>query len=39
VLKDAIGAGRWLRDRPTLSQRPRHVRMAHQERPIYACHG
>jgi hypothetical protein len=38
VMKDAIGAGRCLRDRPTLYQRTRHVLMAHQERPIYAFH-
>ena len=38
VMKDAIGAGRCLRDLPTLYQRTRHVLMAHQERPIYAFH-
>jgi hypothetical protein len=38
VMKDAIGAGRGVRALPTLSQRPRHVLMAHQERPIYAFH-
>ena len=38
VMKDAIGAGRCWRDLPTLSQRTRHVLMAHQERPIYAFH-
>jgi hypothetical protein len=35
VMKDAIGAGRCLRDLPTLYQRTRQVLMAHQERPIY----
>jgi hypothetical protein len=38
VMKDAIGAGRCLRDLPTLYQRTRHVLMAHQERPIYEFH-
>ena len=38
VMKDAIGAGRCWRDLPTLSQRTRHVLMAHQERPIYEFH-
>jgi hypothetical protein len=38
VMKDAIGAGRGLRDLPTLYQRTRHVLMAPQERPIYAFH-
>jgi transposase len=38
VMKDAIGAGRCLRDLPLLYQRTRHVLMAHQERPIYEFH-
>jgi hypothetical protein len=38
VMKDAIGAGRCLRDLPALYQRTRHVLMAHQERPIYEFH-
>ena len=38
VMKDAIGAGRCLRDLPTLYQRTRQVLMAHQERPIYEFH-
>jgi DDE superfamily endonuclease len=38
VMKDAIGAGRCWRDLPALSQRTRHVLIAHQERPIYAFH-
>jgi transposase len=38
VMKDAIGAGRCLRDLPTLYQRTRHVLMAHHERPIYEFH-
>jgi hypothetical protein len=36
VMKDAIGAGRCLRDLHLLYQRTRQVLMAHQERPIYA---
>jgi hypothetical protein len=36
AMKDAIGAGRCLRDLPLLYQRTRQVLMAHQERPIYA---
>jgi hypothetical protein len=39
VMKDALGAGRCLPDLPPLSQRTRHVLMAHQERPLYALHG
>ena len=35
VLKDRIGAGRYLPDLHQLYQRTRCVRMAHQERPIY----
>jgi hypothetical protein len=35
VMKDAIGAGRCLRDLPQLYKRTRQVLMAHQERPIY----
>jgi hypothetical protein len=38
VMKDRIGAGRGFADLPQLSQRTRHVLMAHQERPIYAFH-
>jgi len=38
VMKDAIGAGRCLRDLSTLYQRTRQVLMAHQERPIYEFH-
>src|SRR5262249_61493086 len=36
AMKDAIGAGRCLRDLQQLSKRTRQVLMAHQERPIYA---
>jgi hypothetical protein len=36
AMKDAIGAGRCLRDLHLLYQRTRQVLMAHQERPIYA---
>jgi hypothetical protein len=35
VMKDAIGAGRCLRDLHQLYQRTRQVLKAHQERPIY----
>ena len=38
VMKDAIGAGRCFPHLPQLSQRTRHVLMAHQERPIDAFH-
>jgi len=38
VLKDTIGAGRCFGALHQLSQRTRRVRMAHQERPIYAFH-
>jgi hypothetical protein len=38
VLKDRIGAGRGLPDRPQLSQRTRRVLTDHQARPIYAFH-
>ena len=38
VLKDAIGAGRCVRDLSTLYHRTRQVLMAHQERPIYEFH-
>jgi len=34
VMKDAIGAGRCLRDLAQLYQRIRQVLMTHQERPI-----
>jgi DDE superfamily endonuclease len=37
-MKDAIGAGRWLRDLSALYQRTRQGLMAHPERPIYAFH-
>jgi hypothetical protein len=36
--KDAMGAGRCVRDLPQLDQRTRQVLMAHQERPISAFH-
>jgi DDE superfamily endonuclease len=35
AMKDAIGAGRCLRDLPLLYQRTRQVLMAHQQRPLY----
>ena len=38
VMKDAIGAGRCFPDLHQLSQRTRHVRRAHQKRPIDALH-
>ena len=38
VMKDAIGAGRWLPDLHQLYHRTRQVLTAHQERPIYAFH-
>ena len=38
VRKDAIGAGRCVRDLPALYQRTRQVLLAHQERPIYEFH-
>jgi hypothetical protein len=38
VRKDAISAGRCLPDLPQLSQRTRHVLLAHQARPMYALH-
>jgi hypothetical protein len=38
VLKDRIGAEWCFPDLPQLSQRTRHVRRAHQERPIDALH-
>jgi hypothetical protein len=34
VMKDALGAGRCLPALPQLSQRTRHVLMAHQARPM-----
>jgi hypothetical protein len=37
AMKDAIGAGRCLRDLHQLYKRTRQVLTAHQERPIYAC--
>ena len=36
TMKDAIGAGRYVRDLPQLYKRTRQVLTAHQERPIYA---
>jgi hypothetical protein len=36
--KEAMGAGRCFHALPQLYQRTRQVLMAHQERPIYACH-
>ena len=39
VRQDAIGAGRCFATLPLFSQRTRQVLMAHQERPIDACHG
>jgi len=38
VMKDTIGAGRCFANLHLLYQRTRQVLMAHQERPIYACH-
>lgn len=38
VMKDTIGAGRWLPDLHQLYRRTRHVLMAHHERPIYEFH-
>jgi transposase len=36
TMKDAIGAGRYVRDLHQLYKRTRQVLTAHQERPIYA---
>jgi hypothetical protein len=36
AVKDAIGAGRCVSDLQRLYKHTRHVRLAHQERPIYA---
>lgn len=36
VMKDRMGAGRYCVELSQLSQRTRHVLMAHQERPMYA---
>jgi transposase len=38
VMKDRMGAGRCFADLHPLSQRTRHVLMAHHERPMYALH-
>ena len=37
-MQDTSGAGRRFADLHQLYQRTRQVRMAHQERPIYALH-
>ena len=36
AMKDAIGAGRYVRDLHQRYKRTRRVLMAHRERPIYA---
>jgi hypothetical protein len=38
VMKDAIGARRYVLNLQQLYQRTRQVLMAHQERPIYKFH-
>ena len=38
VMQDTIGAGRWCGALQEFYPRTRRVLLAHQERPMYACH-